>query len=1568
MHSAAEKAMNPFTAIVIGDRSLLIQCAEHLLERGHRISAVVTRSAEIGSWAAGRDLPVLETGPDLAERLAAYPCDWLFSIANLNLLPEAVLDRAARGAINFHDGPLPRYAGLNAPVWARINGEAEHGVTWHLIEKGVDQGDIVAQRLFPIDPSDTALTLNARCYEAAYESFGDLIASLEKGPPERRAQDLSQRSYFGLKARPAAGGRLDFSQDATALIGLVRALDHGGYWNPVCRAKIELRGQVCLVGSAETAPRPAEAAPGAVLAVADDSVAIACGTDAVTLRDLADVFGRPLRATALAAVGDNVPSPFPETAETLHARISATARGEFHWRSRLRDFDPARIPDAGIPASPRMLRRALAWPPALAGDDALAAVAAWAARICDAGALDIAYHDDAIGAAAAAAPGYVSTWTSLRFDAGASESEASAPYGVAAADFANELARARTAGAFALDIVARDPDITPPETPDIAVAIGVDAAPVDGACCTVAFGAAGATLIYDAARLDDAMADSLARRLETLAAAVSEDRASDLAVARLPLLDAAERDLVLRDWNDTRTTYDNHLCVHEMVAHQAVRTPDAVAVVFEDRKITYAELDARANKTAHVLREMGVGPDVLVGLHAPRSIELVVGAVAIQKAGGAYVPLDPAYPADRIALYLEDSAAPVVLTHSAVADALPQSVAERLVIDRDGRVAAAPETPVDGGAQAHNLAYVIYTSGSTGRPKGVMIEHRNVANFFAGMDDRIGRDGAGTWLAVTSLSFDISVLELFYTLARGFTVVLAGDEHRALVAGGAAPAPRSDRFMDFSLYFWGNDDGVGPKKYALLLEAAKFADRNGFTALWTPERHFHAFGGPYPNPSVTGAAVAAVTENLEVRAGSCVAPLHHPIRIAEEWAVIDNLTNGRTGLAIASGWQPDDFVLRPENTPPANKTAMLESIDIVRRLWRGEAVEFPKADGSMHAVVTQPRPVSKEVPIWVTTAGNPQTWRDAAANGANVLTHLLGQSVDEVAAKIALYRDALREAGHDPGAYKVTLMLHTFVGRDREQVRETVREPMKDYLRSAAALIKQYAWAFPAFKRPAGASSAFDLDLETLTEEELDGVLEFAFLRYFEDSGLFGTVEDCLARVEELKEIGVDEIACLVDYGVPTPLVLENLYPLAEVVRRANGPVDASDGDWSIAAQIARHGVTHLQCTPSMARMICMNAEARDALGKVKRIMLGGEPLPGTLVEEIETLTGATIENMYGPTETTIWSSTEHARPCHGVVNIGRPIANTRLYVLNGAGEPAPVGVAGELYIGGAGVARGYLGRDALTAERFMPDPFHEATPGEPTPRMYRTGDLVRWRPDGRLDFLGRLDHQIKIRGYRIELGEIEAHVGALEGVREAVVLAREDNPGDVRLVAYVTADRAVAEATMREALRALLPEHMIPAHVVVLDAFPLTPNRKIDRKALPAPGAVRKTAARPTAAPAPAPNGNVAETIAAIWKRVLGVSEVGEQDNFFDLGGHSLLAVQAHRELREAFGADRLSITDVFRYPTLGGLATHLGAPPATAPAQDEPADAASDRGQARRDAMARRREMRAGRQMQPT
>lgn len=1610
--------MSSFSAVLIGNESLTLNCGQVLLDAGHKLTAVVTRCPNVRAWAQGAGLRVEAPGPDLAERLQREHFDWLLSIANLDLLPAALLDLPLKGSVNFHDGPLPRYAGLNAPVWAMINGEAEHGITWHLIGGGVDEGDILLQRMFDIAPDDTALTLNSRCFAEAIDSFPAVVDLLATGAPEVQKQDLTQRSYVGLHDRPPLAGRLDFTQPADALARLVLALDHGDHANPLCLPKVMTPQGLLAVQGAAVVPGGAGALPGTVLQADGDALVVVTATGPLKLWGFTDLAGAPVVHGVQA--GQVLPALAEGEREALESAFAPRVRAETYWRNRLDRMDPASLDLVQDTGATGEISRNVEIPDDLGAEGMMAALAVLVARLSDRDHIDLAWRD--AGLTDPVLAGYVAGWAPLRITR-------ETALATAVEGFGADLARARASGGFMADLAGRLAVKGALPLPAVGLAEGTMAR-IDGTVLTLAVTDGQAQLIADAAKLTPMALDLIAGRLSVVAAALGQDDAVDTLVSELSVMPDAELALVTQGWNDTAQELPDFACLHEMIEAQVAATPDATALVYEGSRMTYAELDAAANRVAHVLQGMDVGQGTLVGLNCARCPDMVIAALAILKAGGAYVPLDPAFPADRIALYIEDSACPVIVTQASLASDLPAHSAQVLVIDTDPRIAQAPATRPDCAATAADMAYMIYTSGSTGRPKGVMVEHRNVVNFCIGMDSRIPHQAGDTWLAVTSLSFDISVLELFWTLARGFKLVLSSDETRALVSNG--PVNVTGKGMEFSLYYWGNDDGAGRDKYKLLLEGAKFADQHGFCAVWTPERHFHAFGGPYPNPSVTGAAVAAVTQNISVRAGSCVAPLHHPARIAEEWAVIDNLTNGRAGLAIASGWQPDDFILRPENTPPHNKPAMMQSIADLRKLWAGEPVEYPTAAGGMHAVVTQPRPVSKTLPIWVTTAGNPDTWREAGLIGANVLTHLLGQSIDEVGGKIQLYHAALREAGHDPDDFKVTLMLHSYLGQDRDTVREIAREPMKDYLRSAAGLIKQYAWAFPAFKRPKGVDNAFQLDLGSLEEDELEAILDFAFLRYFDESGLFGTIEDAMERVEQVRRIGVTEVACLIDYGIPVDQVLAGLVPLAEVVKRANTGLEPEAGDYSIAAQIVRHNVSHLQCTPSMARMIAMNDEARGALAKVKHLMLGGEALPGALVAEFAGMTQASVENMYGPTETTIWSTTESATQGQGVVNIGTPIANTQVYVLDDAMQPVPVGVAGELYIGGHGVTRGYWQREDLTAERFLPDPF--VTPDRAAPwgaRMYRTGDLVRWRTDGRLDFLGRADHQIKLRGYRIELGEIEAAMDGFAGIRQAVVMAREDMPGVVRLVGYYTADTSIDEHALKAHLAAMMPDYMVPTAFVALEAFPLTPNRKVDRKALPAPQVRTVAAAVATPAPvAPAAEVPVASpapmaqepqpvtptpdasgqtytqataeaAIAAIWSRILGVQGIGARDNFFDLGGHSLLAVQAHREIRADLGIRSLSITDIFRFPVLSALAAKLvgqplpagtavpeappaasavaAPPPAAAPVAPAPAPGpapvvaahaapqvlhpADDRATYRTEAMSRRRQLRAER-----
>ena len=605
-------------------------------------------------------------------------------------------------------------------------------------------------------------------------------------------------------------------------------------------------------------------------------------------------------------------------------------------------------------------------------------------------------------------------------------------------------------------------------------------------------------------------------------------------ISELPMLPDAERRQLLADWNNTAAEISaKNLCLHQLIEQQAARTPNQVALVFDQQELTYGELNFRANQLAHYLKGLGVGPEVLVGIYVQRSIEMLIGMLGVLKAGGAYVPIDPSYPSARIALVIEDAHLGFILTTDETRAGLPASPARIISLDGDAQVIAAQNpAAAPSSANKNNLAYVIYTSGSTGKPKGVMVEHRNVVNFFAGMDRIIGVE-SGTWLAVTSISFDISALELLWTLTRGFKVVIHGE---------------------------GNTD--------------------------------------------------------------------------------------------------------------------------------------------------------------------------------------------------------------------------------------------------------------------------------------------------------------------------------------------------------------------KIPAEIVRHGVTHLQLTPSLLRALVSDPQSLHALGKLKKMLIGGEALPASLVASLRQSFTGEIYNMYGPTETAIWSTVYRVQEQRNSIPIGKPILNTQVYVLDSQLQLVPPGGMGNLWIGGDGVVRGYLNRPELTAERFIPDPFR------PEGRLYRTGDLARFLADGNLDYMGRADFQVKIRGFRIELGEIESTLEQQPGVGQAVVVAREDLHADKILAAFfvVKAGSSVNTDSLRGALEAALPGYMVPTHFIQLDSLPLTSNGKIDRNALPP---ISLQAGAPTEA-GEDPIGEFELVLAKAWAEALGLKRISRRDNFFRLGGHSLAALKIAFRSQQEFHVD-FPLQMFVQYPVLREQAKRL-------------------------------------------
>jgi natural product biosynthesis luciferase-like monooxygenase protein len=1511
--------MASISSVFVGNGSLLISCAEVYRQAGHTVASVATANADILAWAESRGIPAVFM--DAPSRLAfpGVEFDYLFSIANLEMLPAGLIGQARKLAINFHDALLPRYAGLNATSWALMAREKEHGVTWHEMTPTVDAGRIVRQAAFAVNDEDTALSLNTKCYEAGLASFSAIVADLGRGELALAPQ-IGERSYFGRHRRPAKLGTLDFGRPALESAALVRALAFGAYANPLARAKIYTGSGTLAVKSAHVLPKSSSATAGTILASQSGSLRVATIDDDLLLDGVTDWQGEPISArSGPFALGARLPAVDDALSARLEASAVRMAKGESFWVRHLATLEPVELPHprkhaAASAAASAPIAVALDVP--VAQEHLVPAFFSWLSALTGQERVSALYHDANLAEQAGGLEAWISPWVPLTLvtspQAGVAELVESA---------AVHVAKVHDAGCHAVDLPQRlgDKSASAQRKGRVALCVGPRPPAVKFDLLLLSNEVGSLSLVADGAVFSEETAQAMARQLSFYFAGFGAlpQRVTDVA-----LLPTAEWQ-ALQALNATAVPYDDTGCVPAAFSAQVERTPEHAAISFRGSDLSYRELDQKATSMACSLAGRGVRPGDIVGLLLERTPELVISLLAIQKAGAAYLPLDPEYPVERLAYMIEDSATPMVVTRGALAAQFGLTADKTFLIDGPA-VAARHEAIELPAVAADSAAYVIYTSGSTGRPKGVVVTHRNVMNFFTGMTARVPNEPPGRWLAVTSLSFDISVLELCWTLTRGFTVVLHSRHADApSVAGNST---------QFSLFYFASDDSSAPKdRYKLLMEGARFADQNGFHAVWTPERHFHAFGGLYPNPAVTSAAIAAITTNVQIRAGSCVLPLHHPIRVAEEWAFVDNISQGRVGISFAAGWQPNDFVIAPQAF--ANRKAdMMSNIDVVRRLWRGDSVEFPGPVGKPVNVQTLPRPIQPELPIWLTAAGNPETFEQAGEMGCRLLTHLLGQSTDELAHKLALYRAAWQRAGHE-GQGHVTLMLHTFVGQDEDAVRELVREPMKAYLRSSVDLIKQAAWSFPTFVQRGAANGKSPLEVmnsETLSAEDMDALLEHAFSRYYAGSGLFGTPDRCLLLVDKLRQAGVDEIACLIDFGIETDTVLAHLQDLKQVMQAAQRSRQApsTDARASLASDLSAQAVTHLQCTPSMASMLVADAAGRHALSGLSALLVGGEALPPDLARQLRDLVPGVLLNMYGPTETTVWSTVCNLDKVGETVPLGQPIANTQLSIRSPWGLECPAGVPGELFIGGAGVTRGYLNRPELTADRFTGDSANL--------RFYRTGDLVRRRADSTLEFLGRIDNQVKIRGHRIELGEIESALTRQPGVKEAVVVARDMAGGESALAAYITlhAGKTINEASIRDALSRELPDIMVPRKIAELAAFPLTPNGKIDRRNLPdlvtLPAPKAETVAE----------NQIERTISTIWQEVLGLAKVGTSENFFDLGGHSLLVVQVQRRLKEATSRE-ISITDMFRLPTIRALAAHLSMSEARS---DQPAAAVSE------------------------
>ncbi len=966
---------------------------------------------------------------------------------------------------------------------------------------------------------------------------------------------------------------------------------------------------------------------------------------------------------------------------------------------------------------------------------------------------------------------------------------------------------------------------------------------------------------------------------------------SEAQISQLDYITKNQQNELLNLFNSTELDYDHNELVTDLIANHAQKSPNTTALVCHGKELTYKELHEKSDQFANYLIEKGLTPNSYVGICMGRSVEMMVAILGILKAGSAYIPLDPFYPIERIDYSIENSNSKIVVVDAFTKNIIGNDTEKVNISESDWTESTAQSLPT---LNPTNTAYVIYTSGSTGRPKGVQVTHKNLLSFVVGMNGKLG-DEVKTWLASTSISFDISILELLWTLTNGNKVVVHLERPVEI---------KAKPIMDFSFFYFPTSNSESGNKYNLLLKGAKYADENGFKAIWVPERHFHEFGDQFPNPSVAAAAVSTITKNIRLRSGSVVLPLHDEIRVAEEWSMVDNLSNGRVELSIASGWQPNDFVLAPDNFADRHQK-MFDKIDVLQGLWKGETRTRINGVGKEFEFKIHPKPIQPKLPLWITAAKSIHTFKYAGSIGANVLTHLLGQSIEDLEGKIKAYRESLKEHGFDPVKGKVAIMLHTFINENKDYVFNSVEKPFKEYLKTSLGLLI-----------PVAENNNMDIN------EDMDQVLEMGFKRYYNTSSLFGTPEKCLDMVNKLYNAGIDEIACLLDFGIDDEKVFDNLKNLTKVkniVKRSRTQHQYILDRLSFLNEkedtlnlLKTHNVTAMQATPSFYEDFLLKDTADKTLKNITSLLVGGEELKSSLAKKLIDIVGSNrIHNMYGPTETTIWSSVKQVNDADNVT-IGTPIANTQIYILDKSHNLCPKEVVGELCIGGEGVSEGYLNDVTKTQESFIENPIM----GEGI--IYKTGDLARWLSNGEIEYLGRQDSQVKIKGYRIELKEIQSVTATISGIDQCVIKAIREEAGDT-LAAYIKADKALEVEFVKDYLRVRLPNYMIPQHIIFVSDFKYTPNGKIDQKQLP-----NSTADQVSTKNYVAPRNDFETQIVAIWERFLNMEKISIDDNFFEIGGNSIKAFELQNIMNSALNLE-LQIIAFFQFPTIRTLTESL-------------------------------------------
>ncbi|MDB6372144.1 non-ribosomal peptide synthetase, partial [Photorhabdus bodei] len=794
IHNTYDTSIPSRKCVVVGGTTLAVFCAEQILAAGHTIQAVLPADTVLQTWAAQQGIACVNSVDALQEQITLQPVDWLFSIVNPIILPVSLIEHIRGGAFNYHNSPLPRYAGSHATSWALLARETHYAISWHCIEGGVDVGDIAVQWPVSIEEQDNAFSLNLKCYQAAQKGFVELLKNLGRDALVTYPQDLSQRSFYAQSRRPDWGGYLCWEQSAEVLSALVRALDFGeNYLNPLGCPKLLLKQGPVQISWLQRLNTCSEGLPGTLISVEEDAWQVTTGSEDVRIGGFATLEGHLLSARELADIselrpGKQLPLLSSQQAQNVKNTLQTLAPSESFWYERLASLQPLQLPFEmiGKQAEPRWGMSS--WQPPLlknAGEDPLQTLlqvfVIYLARLTQQTELQIGWcvdgaedKPDILTGLSSVVPMVVE----VAFDK---------PWSVAADWIDNELVRLARHRTFSRDFLSRSPSLR--SIPELKTSrpwqIAISVIQDDKSCDQTVAGElltfqinsqGGFRWIYDENRLSQEVILRMNEHLQVLAS--SKRMSDETPVGQLNLLPEAERRLLLETWNATETVYPEAQCIHQLFEQQVEKTPEAMALIAGDKTFSYMELNTRANRLARQLIELGVCPGDHVAFLLARSMELVVAQLAILKAGAVYVPIDPSVPDERKNWLISDCSAKLLLADTQ-AD-IPTNLAVPLLRLSDETDSGGEEDRInpDLPRSSAELAYIMYTSGSTGTPKGVLVPHRAVVrlvinNGYAeiGPDDRVA--------FAANPAFDASTFEVWAPLLNGGALVVV--DHATLL-------------------------------------------------------------------------------------------------------------------------------------------------------------------------------------------------------------------------------------------------------------------------------------------------------------------------------------------------------------------------------------------------------------------------------------------------------------------------------------------------------------------------------------------------------------------------------------------------------------------------------------------------------------------------------------------------------------------------------------------------------------------------------------------------------------------